>query len=370
MSNTPMAADLSAIPVTGAVAQLQTPDAGPDPAADAAAAMSGPRKAAIVLMQLDTERAAAVMKQLTEAEAQEIAAEIVRMRRVDSLVSERTLVDFYELTMSGRHRARGGRDVAMGLLEASFGAERASGVMDRLASTMAGASFDFLERAEPRQIVSLLEGELAQTIALVLAHLRPQHASAILAGFGSSLRADVAQAIATMTRATPEAVRVVAATLRERASALGASRDSANAVGGIQPLVDIINRADAVTERALLDALEARDPELAEQVRSRMLTFTDLVKLERRDVQLVLRGIDVAILALAMKGASESLTDTIRNNVSERNRDMLDDQIAASGPARLSQVEEARATIVRVIRDLEAQGIITVRHADEDEYVS
>ena len=357
-------------PETSAMAQVPAPDASVDPTAAAVAAMSGARRAAIVLMQMDTGRAAGVLKQFTEAEAQEIAAEIVRMRRVNPDVAERTLLDFYELTVEGKHLAHGGRDVAMGILEASFGSERASGVMDRLASSMAGASFDFLERAEPAQIVALLEGELAQTVALVLAHLRPQHASSILAGLGSTFRTDVAQAIATMSRATPEAVRIVADTLRDRAAAVGAARDTANAIGGIQPLVDIINRADAGTERALLDALEARDPELAEEVRSRMLTFEDLVKLERRDVQLVLRGIDVTILALAMKGASETVTESIRSNVSERNREMLDDEISASGPARLSQVEEARATIVRVIRDFEGQGIITVHHVDEDEYVS
>ena len=367
MTDYATAVNLPDEPKTTAV--VPAPDAAVDPAAAAVSAMSGARRAAIVLMQLETARAAGVMKHFTEAEAQEIAAEIVRLRRVDAVVAERTLLDFYELTVARKHRAHGGRDVAMGLLEASFGAERASGVMDRLASSMAGASFDFLERAEPSQIVALLDGELAQTIALVLAHLRPQHASAILAGFGSSLRTDVAQAIVTMSRATPEAVRVVADTLRERAAAVGAAREAANAVGGIQPLVDIINRADAVTERALLEALEARDPDLAEEVRSRMLTFQDLVKLERRDVQLVLRGMDVAVLALAMKGASESVNETIRSNVSERNREMLKEEIAAAGPARLSQVEEARATIVRVIRDLEAQGIITVHHVDEDEYV-
>ena len=337
--------------------------------AKAAASMSGVRKAAIVLMQLDTAHAAGVMKQFTEAEAQLIAAEIVRMRRVDSELAERILLEFYELTQIGGQSAHGGRDVAMGLLEASFGSERASGVMERLTSSMTGVSFEFLERAEPGQIVTLLDGELPQTIALVLAHLRPHHASAILSGLDSGLRTDVAQAIATMSRATHEAVRVVADTLQQRAAAVGAARDAANAIGGIQPLVDIINRADAVTERALLEALEARDPDLAEEVRSRMLIFEDLVKLDRRDVQLVLRGIDVTTLALAMKGATEAVSESIRSNVSERNREMLNDQLESSGPTRVSLVEEARATIVRVIRDLEAQGRITVHHADEDEYV-
>ena len=336
---------------------------------DAAPKLTGTQKAALVLMQMETARAATVMQQLTEAEAQEIAAEIVRMRRVDASLAESAVNEFYEMTVEGRLRAHGGRDVAMGLLEASFGAERASGVMDRLASSMAGKSFEFLERAEPAQVVSLLEGELPQTIALVLAHMRPQRASAVLGGFTERIRTDIAQCIATMSRATPEAVRIVAETLKVRATAVGAARDTADAVGGIQPLVDIINRADAATERALLESLEERDPELAEEVRSRMLTFADLVKLERRDVQLVLRGIDVSTLALAMKGAPEAVLEAIRTNVSERNRLMLEDEVANSGPARLSQVEEARATIVRVIREMEAQGAITIRHADEDEYV-
>ncbi|MGW9403959.1 flagellar motor switch protein FliG [Arthrobacter sp. NPDC055585] len=341
------------------------------PAAGAAALpkLSGMQKAAVILMQLETSRAATVLQQFTEAEAQELAAEIVNLRRVDVGVVEGVINEFYDMTVDGRRRAHGGRDVAMGLLEASFGTERASGVMDRLASSMAGKSFEFLERAEAAQIVSLLENELPQTIALVLAHMRPQRASAVIGGFPDQLRTEIAQCIANMSRATPEAIRVVAETLKARATAVGAAREAADQIGGIQPLVDIINRADAATERAILEALDERDPDLAEEVRSRMLTFADLTKLERRDVQLVLRGIDVAVLALAMKGANETVLETVRTNVSERNREILDDEIAASGPARLSQVEEARATIVRAIRDLEAQGAITIHHADEEEYV-
>jgi flagellar motor switch protein FliG len=140
-------------------------------------------------------------------------------------------------------------------------------------------------------------------------------------------------------------------------------------VGGVQPLVEIINRADASMEKALLEALERRNPELAEEVRSRMLTFADIVKLEARDVQQVPRGIDAALLAVAMKGASEPVTEIIKNNLSERNQEILDDEIRVLGPVRLSQVEDARAEIVRAIRDLEAEGLITVQRTDEDTYV-
>ncbi|THJ65088.1 flagellar motor switch protein FliG [Arthrobacter echini] len=333
------------------------------------AAVTGTQKAAMVLMQLDQGRAAEVLRQMSESEAEQIVAEIVRLQRVEPGAAEEALAEFHELTTSGRRRTRGGMEIAIGLLESSFGAERAAGVVGRLASTAAGKSFEFLETVEAGQIQSVLEGELPQTIALVLAHLKPEHASTVLAGLLPGTRTDVAQCIATMGSATPEAVSVVADSIRVRAGAVAAPHQGATAIGGIQPLVDIINRADVSTERELLDGLENRDPALAEQVRARMLTFADIVNLERRDVQQVLRGIDSAVLALAMKGAAETVVSVIRANVSERNREILDDELRAVGAVRVSQVEEARAEVVRAIRDLEAQGVITIQRGDEDEYV-
>jgi flagellar motor switch protein FliG len=337
---------------------------------DATDTLSGTQKAAIVLMNMDQLRAAEVMKQFTDSEAEEIAAEIVRLRRVDSAVAERTIVEFHDMTIRSGWNSRGGKDFAAGLLEASFGSERAAGVMTRVNSSMAGKSFEFLDTAEPSQVLTLLDGELPQTIALVLAHKRPEQASPVIAGLEGSMRTDVAQAIATMGTAAPEAVRVVADTLRVRAGAVVGNGEQTEVVGGVQPLVEIINRADISTERALLEALDERDPELAEEVRSRMLTFADVVKLERKDVQQVLRGIDVSVLALAMKGSTEAVTEVIRTNLSERNREILDEEYEALGPVRVSQVEEARAEIVRAIRALEAEGVITVQRGDEDEYVN
>lgn len=331
--------------------------------------LSGTQKAAVVLMNMDPLRAAEVMKQFDEREAEEIAAEIVRLRRVDSAVAEKTLTEFHELATRGARQTRGGKDFATGLLEASFGAERAAGVMSRVASSMAGRAFEFLDDAEANQLQSLLNDELPQTVALILAHLRPDHASSVLAGFEEQARTDIAQCIATMGSATPEAVRIVADTLKLRAGAVVSSRDNFEVVGGVQPLVEIINRADLVTERAVLEGLELRDPALAEEVRSRMLTFADIVRLERRDVQQVLRGIDAAVLAVAMKGASAAVAEMIRSNMSERNRELLEDEISSTGPLRVSQVEEARSEVVRAIRNLEAEGRITVQRGDEDAYV-
>ncbi len=337
---------------------------------NAQATLTGTQKAAIVLMNMDQLRAAQVMKQFSDSEAEEIAAEIVRLRRVDASLAERTIVEFHDMTIRGGWNSRGGKDFAAGLLEASFGSERAAGVMTRVNSSMAGKSFEFLDTADPSQVLTLLDGELPQTIALVLAHMRPEQASPVIAGLEVGMRTDVAQAIATMGTATPEAVRVVADTLRVRAGAVVGNGEQTEVVGGVQPLVEIINRADISTERALLEALDERDPELAEEVRSRMLTFADVVKLERKDVQQVLRGIDVSVLAVAMKGSTEAVTEVIRTNLSERNREVLDEEYEALGPVRVSQVEEARAEIVRAIRELEAEGVITVQRGDEDEYVN
>ncbi|HEV7848759.1 MAG TPA: flagellar motor switch protein FliG [Mycetocola sp.] len=331
--------------------------------------LTGSQKVAVVLMNLEQQQAARVMKQFTDAEAEEIAAEIVRMRRVESHVAEKALTEFHEIAVADRVNSRGGSDVANGLLEASFGSERAAGVMNRVAASMAGRSFEFLNTAEPSQIVSLIEGELPQTIALVLAHLRPGLASSTMAGLADSLRTDVAECIAAMGPAAPEAVRVVAGALRVRSSGVVAARSSTDVVGGIRPLLDIINQSDVATERALLAGLEERDPELAQELRDLMLTFADIVKLEQRDVQLVLRGVDPANLARAMKGASEPVAETIRANLSERNRQLLDDELANMGPVRVSQVDEARADIVRAIRDMEADGRIVLSRADDDQYV-
>ena len=334
----------------------------------ARSSLTGAQKVAVILLQMDTVRAAEVMKQFSELEAEEISAEIVRMSKVDAADADGALDEFHRMTVQGSSR-RGGRDAALSLLRASFGADRASDVMERLAASSAGRPFEFLDDAESSQVAGLLDGELPQTVALVLAHLKAAHASAVLQALDPDVRSDVAQAFAIMGTATPEAVGIVAATLRSRGGAVVAPRDSVEVVGGIQPLVDILNRSDVATEKALLEGLEARDPELAEQVRSRMLTFVDLVKLDARDIQQTLRGIDAAVLATAMKGAPDAVTEAIRANVSERNRELLDDELKAMGPVRTSQVEEARASVVRAIRELEAQGVITLHRADEDDYV-
>jgi flagellar motor switch protein FliG len=334
--------------------------------------LNGMQKVALVIMQLSQDHAAEVMRQFTESEAEEIVGEIVRLRRVDASVVDRTMAEFYERTQQSLSQSRGGLEFAEELLQASFGAERAAGFIDRVSSTMAGTSFEFLDAVDPAQVSNLIAGELPETQALVLAHLTPGTASQVLAHLEVSGQLDVAQAIATMRAATPEAVSIVADSLRRSARSVAVPRERAEVVGGVQPLVDIINRADVATEHELLEALDQRDPKLAEEVRARMITFADIVRLGAKDVQQVLRGIDAAMLAVALKGAAPELSAIVRENISERNRESLDDELQNLGRLKKKQIDEARAEIARSIRELESQGTISLQRGEEpeDEYVN
>ena len=244
--------------------------------------LTGTQKVAVVLMNMDSQRAAGVLKQFSEHEAEEIAAEIVRLRRVDSVVAEKTLSEFHELTVRSAALARGGRDFAVGLLEASFGAERAAGVMNRVASSMAGKAFEFLEQTEPapgRSPCSTASCRRpSRSCSPTCARSMPPRC---IAGLDETLRTDVAQLHRHHGHRDPGGRARSSPTPCGSGPAPSCrSRDTVEVVGGVQPLVDIINRADVATERALLEALDERDPELAEEVRSRMLTFADIVKLE------------------------------------------------------------------------------------------
>lgn len=330
--------------------------------------MTGLEKAALIIMQMSQDRAAEVMRQFSEAEAEEIAAGIMRMRKVEASQADAAITEFHAKTQSGRAEARGGRDAAVTLLEASFGEERAAGLIDRVSSTVGGRSFEFLDSVEPILISRVLDGEMPETVALVLAHLRPEAASVVLTRFDTPTRVDIAQALATMGAASQPIIEVVAEALKVRVRSASTPSATAEVVGGVQPLVDIMQRSDIATEHELLEELDRRDPGLAEDVRSRLLSFEDLVKLEARDVQQVIRGIDAAQLAIALKGADEAIIALVRENMSERNRELVDDEISLLGKVRKQQVMEARAELIKAMRELEAQGsLMLVSATGEDD---
>ncbi|MCW2492448.1 MAG: fliG [Frankiales bacterium] len=331
--------------------------------------MTGRRKAAVLLLQLDRRASAKVLAQLRESELEDLSAEIARLGEITPVMSAAVLREFGVLASGGGSSLHGGLDQTRELLIAAVGEGRAAEIMGKLATTVLDLPFKFLQNADARQLLSFLSDEHPQTIALVLAHVPAPLASKVLAGLGADLQADVAHRIATMDRTSPEVIRTVEAGLERRMSSMLVPADL-SAVGGVQPLVEIINRADRGTEKLILEGLEQRDPELADEVRSRMFVFEDLINLDDRAVQLVLRLVEVANLAIALKGVSNAVRSKVMTNMSERAAVTLGEEIELLGPVRVQTVDEAQTEVVRVIRLLEEEGQIIVRRGQEDEFVA
>jgi flagellar motor switch protein FliG len=279
------------------------------------------------------------------------------------------LSEFAELIDSGATATHGGLDAARDLLTATIGAERAGAIADRVSQNFVALPFTFLHHLDHRQVLSFLSDEHPQTIALVLAHLPSGQASHVLAGLSRDLQAQVAHRIAVMDRTSPDLIRQVESSLERRLSSLGVASDL-SAVGGLRPLVDIINRADRGTERMILEGLDELDPQLAERVRSQMFMFEDIVTLDDRAIQLVLRQVQINDLATALKGVSEPVRAKVMQNMSERAALNLAEEIEVLGKVRVHVVEEAQAAIVREIRQLEESGQIIIGRGGDDAFVA
>ncbi|GEP40201.1 flagellar motor switch protein FliG [Nocardioides psychrotolerans] len=328
----------------------------------------GVRKAAILLVQLGRDRAAAVMSKLDDSEVEAISAEIARLDSISGGETESVLTEFRDLMTARAHIAQGGLAFAQQLLEQSLGSERAAEIMERLNAAAVQMPFQFLHRADPAQLRSFIVDEHPQVIALVLAHMTPDKASLLLSGLPPEQQAKVAHRIAVMDRTSPDIVRAVEATLERKLSSMLQPSDLSR-VGGLDPLVNIINRSDRSTERQIVEGLESLDAALANEVKSRMFMFEDIVDLDDRSIQQVLRQVDTSELALALKGVADQVRDKITSNLSERAGVTLVEEIELLGPVRLTQVEEAQQAIIRTIRQLEEQGQIMVRRGNDDEFV-
>ena len=331
--------------------------------------MTGVRKAAIMLVQFGKEHSAQILANMSEKEVELISAEVARLGKLEPGSVDDVMDEFYAMATT-RYAGAGGIDYARELLEASLGKERAGLILDRLAASMNDIPFNFLSNADPRQLLSYVQHEHPQTIALILAHIPSGLASSILAGLSLEVQTEVAHRIAVMDRTSPEIIRQVEAALQRKLSTV-LQPDELSTIGGLQPLVDIINRADRTTERLILEALEAKSPELAEEIRRRMFMFEDIINLEDRAVQLVLRQVEPADLATALKGVGDNVRDKVTRNLSERGRENLLEEIDLLGPVKVKMVEESQAKIVSVIRSLEDSGQIEVqRGAEADELIA
>lgn len=328
----------------------------------------GVRKAAILLIQMGREKAASVLAHLTENEVELISQEIARLQSISASESEQVLGEFKELMQVRANISQGGLAFAQGLLEQSLGPDRASEIMDRLNAAAVKMPFQFLHRADPAQLRSFIAEEHPQVIALVLAHMTPDKASLLLSGLSPDQQAEIAHRIAVMDQTSPEIIHSVEQVLERKLSSVLQPAEMSR-VGGLDPLVNIINRSDRSTERQIVEGLETLDPALAEEVRSRMFMFEDITQLDDRSVQQVLRQVEGSDLALALKGVADPVKLKITGNLSERAAENLLEEVELLGPVRLAQVEEAQQKIIRTIRQLEERGEIMVRRGGDDEFV-
>ncbi|MBC7373925.1 MAG: flagellar motor switch protein FliG [Frankiales bacterium] len=330
--------------------------------------LTGPQKAAVLLVQLGKDKTSQVLRSMRESEVEELLNEIARLQGLDEGLVDSVLEEFHVLAKARRFAGQGGVAFAREVLEASMGPEQAQEILSRMHASLVELPFEFLRRADARQVLSFLQDEHPQTVALVLAHMPADQAAIVLAGMPEGLQADVAHRVAIMESISPEVIRSVGEALERKLSSLLVSSDFA-VTGGLRPLIDIINNADRTTERLILEGLERRDPVLAEAVRSHMFVFEDIATLDDRSIQLVLRQVDGKQLATALKGVRPDVRQKIISNVSERAAVTLNEEVEALGPVLLKTVEAAQNLVVQAIRSLEDSGEIVLARGERDEYV-
>ncbi len=339
-----------------------TTDARPIVSADQ---LTGTQKSAVLLMTLGTERAAKVLREMHESEITEIMAEVARLGDVPPEVVDGVLGEFDVTAKARRHIALGGITVARELLEASLGAEKSEEIYERLSGTFVSAPFEFVRRIDPRMVLSFIRDEHPQTVALLLAHMAPDAAALVLSGLPEDTQRDVAVRVATMDRTSPDIIAVVENALEKRLASFAQQSDLSTA-GGVQSLVEVLNRTDRATERLIFEGLDDHDANLADEVRSRMFVFEDIISLDDRAVQQILRRVDTKDLALALKGMRAEVRDKVMSNLSSRAAETLDEDISLLGSVRLSAVEEAQGAVVRIIRELEEAGDIVLARSMEE----
>ncbi|HMV77232.1 MAG TPA: flagellar motor switch protein FliG [Leptospiraceae bacterium] len=329
--------------------------------------LSGRQKAAIFLIAVGGEVSTEIFKHLREDEIEQITFEIARIDKITPEDKEKVLIEFSELMMAQEFITNGGIDFARSLLEKALGNQKAIDIINRLTSSLQVRPFDFVRRTDPAQLLNFIQGEHPQTIALILSYLDPNKAATILSALQHNIQADVAKRIATMDRVSPDVLREVERVLERKLSTL-ASEDYTSA-GGIDAVVEILNNVDRGTEKTIIEALEEEDPELAEEIKKRMFVFEDIVLLDDRAIQKVMREVDNTDLAKALKSVDAEVQEKIFKNMSKRAASLLREDMDFMGPVRLKDVEDAQQKIVNIIRKLEEQGEIVVARSAEDELV-
>ena len=327
--------------------------------------LKGREKAAILLVALGGSAVAGVYKFMDDSTIEVLTLEIANMRRVNQETKLDVLKEAQETIMAREFMTQGGVDYARKLLEQALGVEKAQDILRRITASLQVRPFDFVRHTDPQQLLSFIQNEHPQTISLILSYLSPDQAALVMGGLPPALQWDVARRIARMDRITPEVLREVERVLeRKLSTVMGQDFTSA---GGVDAVVNIINLVDRGTERNIIEAMEEQDPELAEEIKKRLFMFDDIIGLDDRSLQRVLREVDLKDLGLALKGASEELRVKFFRNMSKRAADMLKEDMDYMGPVKVRMVEEAQQKIVNVIRALEEAGEIVIARGGEGE---
>jgi flagellar motor switch protein FliG len=329
--------------------------------------LSGIQKAAILMIALGTESSALVVKHLSESEIEQLTLEMANVGKVTAEQRDYVVEEFHQMCIANDYITQGGIEYARGVLEKALGETRAFEIISRLSTSLKMRPFDLVRRTDPKQLFSFIQGEHPQTIALIMTHLPSDKAATLLASLPSDRQADVAKRIATMGRTSPEVLKEIEKVLERKISSLAPTDYTTS--GGIQSIVDVLNRTDPGTLKVVMDSLEMDDPDLAEQIKRQMFVFEDIIMLDDRGIQLVLREVETKDLGLALKGSNPEVAQKIQANMSSRAAQMLRDDMEFMGPVRLRDVEEAQQRIVKVIRKLEESGAIVISRGGSDEII-
>ncbi|MBD3321485.1 MAG: flagellar motor switch protein FliG [Chitinivibrionales bacterium] len=336
------------------------------PAPAATANLSGPRKAAIVMVALGSEASSQIFKNLDEHDVEVLSTEIARLDNIPNEVREAVLEEFHNLAMAQQYISQGGIDYAKEILESALGPRRAAEILEKVQQTIRTTGFNLLENVEPKQLVNFIQKEHPQTIALLLAHMEAPNAAAVVSALPQELQVDVATRIATMESISPDTLTQVETVLADQVKSLFGG--DVSRVGGVKAVAEMLNSVDRGAEKNILGNLERENPELATEIKNLMFVFEDVMLLDDRSMQRVLKEVDTKELSMALKGASEELQEKFFRNMSSRASEMIREEMEYMGPVRLKDVEDVQQRIVDVIRRLEEDGeiIISGRGGEEE----
>ena len=328
---------------------------------------SGLRKAAVLLVSLGEERASKILSALDSEMIELITTEIAQVEAVEDQEQESVIKEFYQLSLARKYYETGGIAYARQLLERSLPQERASEILESVEQSIRMTPFNFLRKTEPSNILTFIQDEHPQTIALIMAHLKPEQAAEVLSGLAAPKQVDVIKRLSHMEDTSPEVIREVEAGLEGRlASLVGQKLERA---GGIEASAEVLNFADRATEKGILEAIEQDDPELVENIRRLMFVFEDILLVDDRGVQKVLQEVDHETLAMALKSATDEVKDKVFRNLSDRARTVIQENMEYMGPVRLTEVEAAQQKIVDMIRRMEDAGEIIIQGRGGEEEV-